>query len=67
MSELFAAKMPKLEKPEDPKRVRMPTSQSPTVQSAVNRARSTSATRTGRASTILTSVTPGSTGQTLGR
>lgn len=67
MSSLF--KTPKIEKPEKPRPVRMPTEMDPDVLAASQRTRQAAAQRRGRLSTILTDqtrATTGSSGTKLG-
>lgn len=70
MSGLFGGgKTPKVEKPPEPKVVRMPTTEDPNAEKAASRYRQAAAQRKGRRASILTDTLrnlTGSSGEKLG-
>lgn len=69
MTSLFGGGGGKMPKPQNPRIVRMPTQDDPSVLAAAQRTKQAALSRTGRLSTILTDqtkATTGSSGQKLG-
>lgn len=59
-------KTPKVQQPEQPRKVRMPVQEDPAIAEAAERTKQAAIMRRGRQSTVLTNQTIAGTGQKLG-